>query len=632
MGPVLIAVVCATVGAATAAVATRLRPSPVRGDELLAVREDGTPEGELLRAGADVARTREASRRRRIGRLVGALTAVGGLLWVRILSGSPVHLGLPHLPSGSAAYLPAVVLIVVLGSLMVVPMIGMGRSPHVLYRPGEIDIRLDDVKGAGVVVEEVVKTLNLFLAHKTFRERMGGTPRRAILFEGPPGTGKTYLAKAMAAEAGVPFLYVSSTAFQSQYYGATARKLRAYFRALRKAARAEGGAIGFIEEIDAIGGARSGMGGGSGREGISGVVNELLIQLQSFDEPTGAARLRGRLIDAVNWWIPARRRIRKPAPTPANILVIGATNRASDLDPALVRPGRFDRSIAFDLPSRAGRREIIDFYLDRKAHSETLDVGERRAALAAITAGYSPVMIEHLLDEALVWALRRGADRLDWTDLQKAKMTEEIGLAQPVEYTEAERRTIATHEAGHATVAWLVGKGRRLEVLSIIKRRDALGLLAHSSDEERFTKTRSELTALVEIAFGGMVAEELFFGEAGTGPAGDLEAATTTAAMMVGAYGMAGSLVSMLAAGGPPGANLVAKVLSDDAGRAAMEGILGDARERVRALLDEHRTIVEALRDALLACNELVADEIEDVIVSASQPPSAPISRFLPRP
>ncbi len=632
MGPVLIAVVCATAGAATAAVATRLRPSPVRGDELLAVREDGTPEGELLRAGADVARTREASRRRRIGRLVGALTAVGGLLWVRILSGSPVHLGLPHLPSGSAAYLPAVILIVVLGSLMVVPMIGMGRSPHVLYRPGEIDIRLDDVKGAGVVVEEVVKTLNLFLAHKTFRERMGGTPRRAILFEGPPGTGKTYLAKAMAAEAGVPFLYVSSTAFQSQYYGATARKLRAYFRALRKAARAEGGAIGFIEEIDAIGGARSGMGGGSGREGISGVVNELLIQLQSFDEPTGAARLRGRLIDAVNWWIPARRRIRKPAPTPANILVIGATNRASDLDPALVRPGRFDRSIAFDLPSRAGRREIIDFYLDRKAHSETLDVGERRAALAAITAGYSPVMIEHLLDEALVWALRRGADRLDWTDLQKAKMTEEIGLAQPVEYTEAERRTIATHEAGHATVAWLVGKGRRLEVLSIIKRRDALGLLAHSSDEERFTKTRSELTALVEIAFGGMVAEELFFGEAGTGPAGDLEAATTTAAMMVGAYGMAGSLVSMLAAGGPPGANLVAKVLSDDAGRAAMEGILGDARERVRALLEEHRTIVEALRDALLACNELVADEIEDVIVSASQPPSAPISRFLPRP
>src|SRR4029077_19319035 len=121
--------------------------------------------------------------------------------------------------------------------------------------------------------------------------------------------------------------------------------------------------------------------------------------------------------------------------------------------------------------------------------------------LAAMTFGYSPVMIEHLFDEALVWALRRGADRLSWADVQAAKMTEEIGLAQPVEYTEAERRTIATHEAGHATVAWLVGKGRRLEVLSIVKRREALGLLAHSETEERFTKTRSELVALVQIAF-----------------------------------------------------------------------------------------------------------------------------------
>ena len=133
-------------------------------------------------------------------------------------------------------------------------------------------------------------------------------------------------------------------------------------------------------------------------------------------------------------------------------------------------------------------------------------------------------MIEHLLDEALVWALAPRGRASSWDDLQQAKMTEEIGLAQPVEYTEAERRTIATHEAGHATVAWLVGKGRKLEVLSIIKRKDALGLLSHSEEEERFTKTKSEVRALIEIAFGGMVAEELFFGEAssrrGRRPAG----------------------------------------------------------------------------------------------------------------
>src|SRR3954464_5494055 len=400
-----------------------------------------------------------------------------------------------------------------LGAVLVVPMLGAGKSPHVLFRPSEIDVSMADVKGAGIVVDEIVKSLNLFLAHKTFKERMGGTARRAILFEGPPGTGKTYMAKAMAREAGVPYLFVSSSAFQSMYYGQTNRKLRSYFKALRKVARSEGGAIGFIEEIDAIGAARSGMGSSTSREGVAGVVNELLIQLQSFDEPTGGARFRGRFIDAANRWLPAHRQIRKRPSAAANILVIGATNRAADLDPALLRPGRFDRSIYFDLPSRAGRREILDYYLDRKAHEPELDDPDKRDALAAMTFGYSPVMIEHLLDEALVWALRRGAERLSWDDIHQAKMTEEIGLAQPVEYTEAERRTIATHEAGHATVAHLVGVGRRLEVLSIIKRKDALGLLAHSESEERFTHTRSEILARIQIAFGGMVAEELFFGE-----------------------------------------------------------------------------------------------------------------------
>src|SRR5205807_1032536 len=364
---------------------------------------------------------------------------------LRLLNGHAVAVGWPHLPPFIADYLPAIFLVVMLGSVVVLPMIGAGRSPHVVYRAAEIDVSLADVKGAGVVVEEVVKTLNLFLAFKTFRERMGGTPRRAILFEGPPGTGKTYMAKAMAKEAGVPFLFVSSSAFQSMYYGQTNRKIRTYFRALRNTARKEGGAIGFIEEIDAIGAARRGLGSSTGREGITGVVNELLIQLQSFDTPPRAQRVAGWFIDMVNRWLPSHAQFRKPKPTSANILVIGATNRADDLDPALLRPGRFDRCIYFDLPSRSGRREIIDYYLEKKAHEPEVDDPERRDALAAMTFGYSPVMIEHLLDEALVWALRRGAAAFDWTDVQQAKFTEEIGLKQPVEYTEDERRRIATH-------------------------------------------------------------------------------------------------------------------------------------------------------------------------------------------
>ncbi|MGH9153212.1 MAG: AAA family ATPase, partial [Acidimicrobiales bacterium] len=515
--------------------------------------------------------------------------------------------------------LPGLILIVVLVLVIALPLLGAGRSPHVLFRPAEIDVSLGDVKGAGVVVEEVVRTLNLFLAHRTFKERMGGTPRRAILFEGPPGTGKTYMAKAMAREAGVPFLFVSSSAFQSMYYGQTNRKIRTYFKALRNHARREGGAIGFIEEIDAIGGARTGMGGSSGREGITGVVNELLIQLQSFDTPPAGRRLAGWFVDQLNRWLPAGRQLRKPGALPANILVIGATNRAADLDPALLRPGRFDRSIHFDLPGRSGRREIIDYYLGRKAHAPALDDPDVRDTLAAMTFGYSPVMIEHLLDEALVWALRRGADALDWDDLQQARMTEELGLKHPVEYTEAERRTIATHEAGHATVAHLVGKGRKLEVLSIIKRGSALGLLSHSETEERFLRTRSEIVALIEIAFGGMVAEELFFGESGTGPSGDLDAATRLAASMVGSLGLGGSLVSLDAAQGAPGANVVTKVLSADRSRDALEAILERAKADVAAMLETNRHLVEALRDALLAGDELVGDEILEVIAAAGR-------------
>jgi ATP-dependent Zn protease len=197
-------------------------------------------------------------------------------------------------------------------------------------------------------------------------------------------------------------------------------------------------------------------------------------------------------------------------------------------------------------------------------------------------------------------------------------MTEEIGLAQPVEYTEAEQRTIATHEAGHATVAWLVGKGRKLEVLTIVKRREALGLLSHSEEEERFTKTKSEMRALIDIAFGGMVAEELFFGESSSGVAGDLQAATVNACQMIGLLGMGATLVSSAAMEYPAG-GIVSKVLSTDEGRAEVEDLLAASKASVTQMLDEHRHVVEGLRDALLQRQELIGDDILAVI-RESQP------------
>jgi cell division protease FtsH len=616
--------------------------------------------GRLATATSDVGAARERARGHRLGRVAFVLAVPMLWMWWRIIDGRPFDLTELSLPTID----PFLLIVGVFFGVMIVTTLGVtlvaGRSPHITYRPEQIDVSLADVKGIDLVKADVVRSLNLFLANRAFRAEMGGTPRRGLLFEGPPGTGKTHLAKAMAAEAGVPFLFVSATSFQSMYYGATARKIRSYFKALRKAARQEGGAIGFIEEIDAIAMARSGVGssatpmaaanltapmccgglsglpatslsaatgGGSGMvvtpmisEGTGGVVNELLVQMQSFDSPDGWQKIQAWFIDRINLFLPVHRQLQRPVPAAATILLIAATNRADNLDPALLRPGRFDRRLSFDPPTRAGRLELIDHFLDRKSHTADLDDPDVRAGIAAVTQGYTPVMIEHLFDEALVNALRRGEGAMNRADVESARLTEEIGMGQPVAYTPHETRLIATHESGHATMAHLVAPHRRLEVLSIIKRRDALGMLAHGDSEDVFTRSRSEMLALIQIAMGGQVAEELFFGDISTGPGGDLSYATTVAAQMVGAVGMGGSLVSLAAVqqGALADSNLVGRVLSDPAGRAAVEAILSDQKQVARELLDANRHIVEALRDALIERHELVGRQIREVIDSAA--------------
>jgi ATP-dependent Zn protease len=463
----------------------------------------------------------------------------------------------------------------------------------------------------------------------------------------------------MAREAGVPFLFVSATSFQSMYYGATARKIRSYFRALRKAARREGGAIGFIEEIDAIAIARGGLratemphgvrhacGGLAGlptsygstvnasygstvhasvtSEGVGGVVNELLVQMQSFDEPTGGTKLKSWAVDKANLFLPAHRALPRPTTVPTNLLLIAATNRADNLDPALLRPGRFDRRLTFELPAKSGRRVLIDHFLDRKAHAPELDDDDRREQLAAVTQGYTPVMIEHLFDEALVNAVRRGDRAMSGQDVDRARLVEEVGMGQPVSYTDHEKRLIATHEAGHATVAWLVASERRLEVLTIVKRRDALGLLSHGDREEVYTRSRTEMTALVQIAMGGQCAEELFFGDVSTGPGGDLLYATNVAAEMIGSCGMLGTLVSYAAIqnSGYNDTNIVGRVLADAEGRARVEAVLQEQKRAVLDLLGRNRHLVAALRDALVERHELVGSEITDVLAAAAEAPA----------
>ena len=584
---------------------------------------------QILQAGkADVFRIRERTRRKRVRRMIVILGAVDAYLWYRYLSDNPLRL--PSLGPNWFLFLPVFLIFVAIFLMMAMPFLS-GRSPHLVVRPEEIEVGLTEVRGLDGQVDEVVRTLDVFLGYATFRDELGGNPRRGILFEGPPGTGKTYLAKAMAKQAGVPFLFISAPAFQSMWFGMTGSRIRSFFKRLRKLARKEGGAIGFIEEIDAIGGDRGGFSASPDPTGLaratnrmigpggSGMVNELLVQMQSFDTPPFLKRVKGSVIEWINGFLPPQHRFAAGKPGYNNILLIAATNRSDHLDPALLRPGRFDRRLYFDLPTKQGRRELVDFFMDRKAHHSQMDSDSARERLAHDTFGYTPVMIEHLFDESLLVALREGRRQMNVDDVYEAKLTEEIGIKQPVTYTDGERLAVATHEAGHATVAYFFGKGRRLEVLSIIKRRQSLGLLAHGDEEERFTRSRSEIEAHVAIALGGLVSEELFLGESGTGPASDLAGATQLAAQMVGSFGMAGSLISYDAiAEGPIGSkNLVGKVLADRDGKARVEDILAEQKARVFAVLDENRDVVGALRDALTERDELVGEEITTVIEKA---------------
>ena len=246
--------------------------------------------------------------------------------------------------------------------------------------------------------------------------------------------------------------------------------------------------------------------------------------------------------------------------------------------------------------------------------------------MAAATQGYTPVMIEHLLDEALVNAVRRGDRAMTWKDVERARLVEEVGLGQPVAYTPSEMRLIATHEAGHAAVAYLVAPTRRLEILTIIKRREALGMLAHGDADEVYTRSKTEMLGLIQIALGGQTAEELFFNDVSTGPGGDLLYATNVAAEMVGSCGMLGSLISYAAVRNSAfnDSNIVGRVLADDDGRHRVEDLLQEQKVVVQGLLASNQHLVAALRDALLDRHELIGKEITDVLKAAQAAGDAP--------
>jgi len=482
-------------------------------------------------------------------------------------------------------------------------------NDYVIY-PNEYDTTFDDVRGQPAAVQSTKEVMRVFEGFKDFKQ-MGGYPPHGMLFEGPPGTGKTLMAKAIAGASGVPFLFATGSGFSNMFLGIGNLKVRRLFKKARVMSDKYGGAVIFIDEIDAVG-SRGGVSdrsapdrandriimGGMGMGGGMGVINELLVQLDGFTVPRGLWRHVKRLL--------FRSRPKVPF---YNILIIGATNRASALDPALVRPGRFDRVVHVGLPDAEGRQDILRYYLGKVRH-EPIDYPK----LSRMTVGYSPASLKNIVNEALLFALQDGRDALTWGDLWQAKITEEIGLKQPVKYSDREKGMVALHEAAHAVASYSLERGEmQIQVITIQKRESALGLVSTQQVEEMFLRTQKQLLARMQVSLAGLVGEEIWFGQSTSGPSSDLVNATRNAATYVGVYGMGKSLVSLAAAG--PGsfgdADPIGRVLSDRGRSAEVEELLAECKQNVRNLLLKKRHVVEGVRDALLEREELVGDEIE---------------------
>ena len=442
-----------------------------------------------------------------------------------------------------------------------------------------------DVAGADEAVQELREVAE-FLKDPARFQALGARVPKGVLLVGPPGTGKTLLARAVAGEAGVPFFSISGSDFVEMFVGVGASRVRDLFRqALAKAP-----AIVFVDEIDAVGRHR-GAGVGGGHDEREQTLNQLLVQMDGF-EPT------------------------------AGVVLVAATNRPDILDPALLRPGRFDRQILVDPPDLAGRSEILQVHLRSKPVAPNVNV----SVLARRTPGFTGADLANLVNEGALLAARRGATTVSQTDLTSSI---DRVLAGPERrsriMSEPERRTVAVHEAGHAIVSHLLPHADDVHKISIVARGGALGYTVLLPDEDRHLHTRSQLSDQLAVALGGRAAEEAVFGEITTGAADDIDRATRLARAMVTEYGMSDKLgpQRFVRRDGEPFLGLehtraaehgdeVSSRIDEEVAR-----LLDEAHDRARRILEEHRDVLDRLAEALLERETIAEQELDEFLAPA---------------
>ncbi|AZN41019.1 AAA family ATPase [Paenibacillus albus] len=470
-----------------------------------------------------------------------------------------------------------------------------GRTYWIL--PGETGATWDDYRGNPEIVENAKRIVLLLRGVQEFKQ-MGGEVIRGFLLCGPPGTGKSYLAQVIANEAKVPFAYASAPSFQNMFFGVGNLKVMGIYKKARKLARMYGACIIFIDEIDAIGMKRQGgggmaLGGMMGMGGGSGLLNELLLQM---DPPNLDNSKFKKLLRQLGL---RRKRAEREA-----VLTIAATNLPDVLDPALLRPGRFDRQLWVDTPDYDGRVDVFQYYLKKVKRGESLT--PEKAALDTI--GYSPAQIKHIVNEAVVIAHQRGALEAEYQDFRMAMETYEWGLKQPLRsMRDDEKRNVAYHEAGHAVAQYLLKPHDRVWKVTIIRRGNALGLAATKPTHERYNRSDSEILASIQVCLAARAVEEEFLGKKLNGVTSDLQQATNMAGAFLGAVGMGDELFSWLTLGS------MGEALRSL--RPKINALLKEQMEMVKKLILAHSEFVHAIAEELLEKGDLTGEEIEQIYI-----------------